>query len=350
MTMRQQLFLHIGDCKTGSTVVQTMLAGGHVVPQDVRLFYPGQAAHGQLQTSLGSRPDLYPARWQAIARRLASADWDVAVLSSELFEFSQPAKVARALQENLPEYADTVKVIAYIRPHAGRVLSQFAENLKLSHDTGTMAQFLDRFIDTGHLNYTKRLDAWHEQFPGRLIVRPFIRDQLKNGDVRDDFLSIILNGGAYTRGGEQDPNVSLCLADLALVRLLQRRFCESGEVPIENRVAFGKVFGRLLQARAPTGTGEKLGLPRALYERIRAHCLEDAQNMDQTWASPPCFERALETAADGVIAHPQSLEAEIHHSPETLRQTMVWGDLILHQMQDPPKVFGKRMRAIPSRH
>jgi hypothetical protein len=346
----RQLFLHIGDCKTGSTVVQTMLAGGHVVPQDVRLFYPGQSAHGQLQTSLGSRADLYPARWQSMARRLTNADWDVAVLSSELFEFSQPARVARALRENLPQHADSVKIIVYIRPHAGRVLSQFAENLKLSHDTGTLAQFLDRFIDAGRLNYTKRLNAWHEQFPGRLIVRLFIRDQLHKRDVRDDFLSIILKGGAYTRGGEQDPNVSLCLADLAIMRLLQRRFCDSGEVPIENRVAFGKVFGRLLQARAPTETREKLGLPRALYDRIRAHCLEDAQNIDKTWMSSPCFERALETAGADVIAHPQSLEAENHHNAETLRQTMVWGDLIARQMQEPPKVFTKRMRAIPLRH
>jgi len=327
-----------------------MLAGGHVVPQDMRLFYPGHAAHGQLQTSLGSRPNLYPARWQSMARRLAEADWDVAVLSSELFEFSQPARVARALRENLPEHADTVKIIVYVRPHAGRVLSQFAENLKLSHDTGTMAQFLDRFIGAGRLNYAKRIDAWHEHFPGRLIVRPFIRDHLHKGDVRDDFLSIILNGGAYTRGGEQDPNASLCLGDLAIMRLLQRRFCEAGEVPIENRVAFGKVFARLLQARAPTGACEKLGLPRGLYDQIRAHCLKDAQIMDKTWMSSPCFEHALENAGADVIAHPQSLEAEIHHSAETLRQTMVWGDLILRQMQDPPKAFTKRMRAVPARH
>ena len=327
-----------------------MLARGHVTPQGLRLFYPGNSAHGQLVRSLGHRPELYPGRWQNIAKRLADTDWDVAVLSSELFEFARPAKVARALRDNLPDYADTVKIITYVRPHAGRALSQFAENLKLGHDTGDMAQFLDRFLDAGRLRYGDRLGKWHDQFPGQLIVRPFVRDQLVKGDVRHDFLSIILGGAPYTIDHGQNQNASLCLADLALMRLLQRRFGEMKDLPFENRVTFGKVFGELLHARPSPGDSEKLRLPRGVYDRIRAHCQQDAQNMDATWLSTPCFTRALDKAADDVIAQPQSLEAETYHTAETLRQAMVWGDLILRQMQDQPKAFAKRLRANPAHH
>ena len=158
--MTRRLVLHIGDCKTGSTILQTMLARGDCTPEGLRLFSPGNGAHGALARSLGDRKALYPARWNGIARRLAETDWDIAVLSSELFEFIKPAKVARAVDTHLAALADEIEVVAYVRPHVGRVLSQFAENLKLGHDTGTLEEFVTRFLDRGRLHFADRLAAW----------------------------------------------------------------------------------------------------------------------------------------------------------------------------------------------
>jgi len=339
----KQLYLHIGDCKTGSTVIQTMLAGGHAAPEQSRLFYPGQSAHGRLVTSLGRLRDIYPKPWKHVAKRLDQQAWDVAVLSSELFEFSKPDRVAKAIRENLPEYADTLKIIAYVRPHASRVLSQFAENLKLGHSTGDMADFANRFLGIGRMNYIARLARWKAEFGDRLIVRPFVRDFLEAGDVRVDFMRQILADEPFELEGDQDNNSSLTLPDLTLMRLLQRRF-EAAQVPMDNRVNFGKRFGRLLHAR-PTGQpGEKLALARGLYDQIATNCREDARQMDQVWVGAPCFLPALEQAENAVIDQPQSLEAADHHNPETLRQTQAWADLILRQMNDAPPEFRKRLR------
>lgn len=343
--MSRRLVLHIGDCKTGSTILQTMLARGDGQPLSQTLFTPGQGVHGALARGLGDRKSLYPDRWQGVARRLNNAQWDVAVLSSELFEFIRPNAVARAVRNHLPDYAENTTVVAYVRPHIGRVLSQFAENLKLGHDTETLAAFVDRFVAAGRLQYAERLSRWKDAFGDRLVVRPFVRDRLQAGDVRHDFLTLLFGDGQYTlRDSGQDSNAALTVPDLAIMRLLQRRFAVAGDMPMDNRVAFGKRFGQLLRYTPPGVATEKLRLPRAEYDRLKDACKQDAMRMDADWFGGPCFVPELERAGAETIDAPQSLEASDYHGPETLRLMTAWADLLVRQMTDDPKDFGKRLR------
>ncbi len=339
--MTRRLILHVGDCKTGSTILQSMLARGDCTPEGLRLFSPGQGMHGPLARSLGDRPALYPARWDGIAKRLSEADWDVAVLSSELFEFINPRKVARAVARHLAPLNAELRVIAYIRPHAARVLSQFAENLKLAHDTDDFAAFMVRFVAAGRLDFSARLTAWREAFGDAFIVRPFERAFLNQSDVRHDFLNLILDGAPYTlTNSGQDDNASLALPDLALMRHLQRRF---DGLPLDNRVTFGKQMAQLLRA-APAST-EKLRLPEPLYTRLRAHCEQDAAALDTEWVKAPCFVPALAAAAETTVPTPQSLDARDHLGADAIRIAEAFADLLIRQMDDDPKAFGKRLRA-----
>lgn len=341
----RQLYLHVGDCKAGSTILQTMLARGDCTPDGLRLFYPGQGSHAALARSLGNRPELYPGRWAAAARRLRRATWDVAVLSSELFEFAHPDRVARAIRDHLPDHAATVRVVVYVRPHAARVLSQFAENIKLGHDTCGLGAFYDRFSALGRLDYAGRLGRWRDRFGDRMIVRPFLRDRLARGDVRHDFLSVILGGAAYRlRDSGQDDNAALPVADLALMRMLQRRFHQTAGIDAEARVAFGKQFGRLLRDLPPPAPAEPLRLSRALCRRLQADCAADAARLDAEWIGAPCFVPALERACDAAAAEEQSLDAADHFAPETLRQARAWAELLQRQMTDDPRELWQRFR------
>ncbi|WP_370302644.1 hypothetical protein [Pseudooceanicola sp.] len=343
--MTQRLVLHVGDCKTGSTILQTMLGNGDCRPERLRLFTPGNGVHGALARSLGDRKSLYPARWKGAARRLAEAEWDVAVLSSELFEFIAPQAVAEALRTHLPQYWDRTTVVAYIRPHMGRALSQFAENVKLGHEIGDFPDFVARFEQIGRLKYAKRLARWRDAFGDRLVVRPFLRDRLEQGDVRHDFLSLILHGDSYTLADSgQDDNASLPLADLALMRMIQQRFHANPDIPDDNRVTFGKQFGRLLRDLPSPRPADKLRLPRAVYDRLYDDCRADAERMDAEWFGGPCFLPELEAARDTVTDSDQSLAAEDHFDPETLRLVTAWAELIQRQMRDEPKQFGPRLR------
>lgn len=340
--MGRRLILHVGDCKTGSTILQTMLARGDCAPEGLRLFTPGNGNHGGLPLSLGANKATYPARWNGIARRLSEAEWDVAVVSSELFEYSKPERVAEAANEHLAALADQISVIAYVRPHVGRLLSQCAESLKLGHESGTLESFVERFLASGRLDFAKRLAGWRAAFGDAFHVRPFLRDRLKQGDVRHDFLDFALDGAPYrlTDSG-QDDNAALPVPDLALMRMLQARFADK---PLDNRVAFGKQFGRLLRELPPTVPAEPLRLPRALYDAIYPQARSDAERLDAEWVAAPCFLADLEAARDRTIDQPQSLLAEDHHGPETLRLMTAWAELLLHQMDDEPKAFGKRLR------
>lgn len=343
--MVRQLVLHGGDCKTGSTILQTMLAREDCTPEGVTLFTPGNGNHGGLARGLGDKPELYPQRWRRTSRRVLQEDCDLAVLSSELFEFIAPDKVAAAVTTHFPDHAADMRVILYIRPHVSRVLSQFAENVKLGHSMGNLADFVEGFIKSGRLSYSDRLARWQAAFDSRLTVRPFVRADLALGDVRHDFLRQVLGDTPYSlRDSGQDDNAALPVPDLALMRYLQSVFASADPLPMDNRVVFGKQYGRLLRDDPRPERGAKLKLTRALYDRLRTACLDDAKEMDRRWFAKPCFEMALEQAGQDLIASEQSLEAEDYFAPETLRQANAWARLLLRQMDDPPEDFGKRLR------
>jgi len=341
----QQLFLHVGDCKTGSTAIQSMLSTGNCAPEGVTLFTPGDGSHHGLAQSLGDRPEYYPKRWDNIAQRFAERDWDVGVLSSELFEFIDPSSIAHAVRTHLADYADTIKVVIYVRPHISRLLSQFAENIKLGHHKGDMYNLVEIFRQNQRLQYADRLDRWRSEFGDRLIVRPFVRNQLVGGDVRRDFLSVLFGDDApVPKDIDQDDNAALTLSDLALMQLLQQWFEERGNLPLDNKVSFGKEFGRLLRDIPPVSAGEKLRLPKDLYDTLLTECRPDAERMDAEWWGTPCFVPALKEAANRVTDTAQSLDAADYHGPETLRLMKVWADLIMRQMEDRPEAFADRLR------
>jgi hypothetical protein len=342
--MTRRLVLHIGDCKTGSTILQSMMARGDAVAEGLRLFTPGAGSHGGLARALGDRPQLYPQRWERMAKRLSEEDCDIAVLSSELFEFIAPEAVGRALETHFPALAAEARVIVYVRPHASRVLSQFAENVKLGHSMGSLSAFADKFMNDGRLDYAGRMERWRAVFGERLVVRPFVRSELDNGDVRHDFMTVLLEGAPYTmRDSGQDDNASLTVPDLALMRLIQSRFDAEGSLSMDSRVAFGKRFGRLLRDNPGRVAGDRLRLTEGLYARLAETCQKDALRMDETWFGHSCFALELERASLGLVSEAQSLDAQEYFTAETLRQARVWAEMTVQQMTMFGDDYAKRL-------
>lgn len=340
--MAPRLVLHIGDCKTGSTVIQTMLGAGEAEIEGLRLRFPGKVGQAALARSLANKPENYPARWEGAARRMMNAEFDIGVLSSEIFEFVAPHKVKAALETHFPDLVETMQVVVYVRPHASRALSQFGENLKLGHELDGIDEFLARFVRNRRLHFAERLEKWRDVFGDRLIVRVFARDRLSGGDVRRDFLETIAPGRAVTiREGVQVDNAQLTLPDLALMRHLQRRF-RLREIGEDARVAFGKQFGRLLSAEPPKVAAPTYRMPNRILDSLRQDLTEDAARMDAEWVGEPCFAPALAEAQG--TDDPQSLEVEDHHAPETIRQAEAWADLVVRFMTDPQTDFVRLIR------
>ncbi|MEX0337544.1 MAG: hypothetical protein AB3N11_00750 [Arenibacterium sp.] len=324
-----------------------MLARGDGEIEGARLFTPGAGNHGGLARSLGDRPHLYPQRWDRVAKRVIDENADITVLSSELFEFIAPRAVLQAIEAHLPGLADTLRVVVYVRPHTARVLSQFAENVKLGHSMGSLDDFVSKFIKAGRLGFSKRIAKWQAVFGNRLVVRPFVRNRLEHEDVRHDFMTVVANGARYhLRETEPDDNASLNIEDLALMRYLQNFFEVLSDVNPDHRVAFGKQLGRLLRDNPAPAAGQKLRLSETLYARLAETCAEDAADMDAKWFGEPCFVTALERANEGLVSEVQSLEAEDYFDAQTLRHARVLAALSLKQMSGFSDTYAQVMNRL----
>ena len=233
--MVKELILHLGDCKTGSTAVQSCLAGGGYVLARGRLCYPAPMHHNALALSVGRISDEaqdhgphLETRFREMARTLAASDADWGVISAELFEFVEPAALKEALDRFLPEYRGRTRLIAYVRPHHARVLSSYAEGVKKTGGPESLASFAQARMGRDWLSFHPRFAAWRDQFGAAFTLRPFLRDRLLGGDVVHDFMAFV-TGGTQTRITDMPlRNPSLSLPELAMLRLAHHQLGASG--------------------------------------------------------------------------------------------------------------------------
>ncbi|MDF2234127.1 hypothetical protein P2H44_16315 [Albimonas sp. CAU 1670] len=320
--MTDRLLIHLGDCKTGTTAIQNVLKQGAWSSEGIDWVYPvdPERLHNCNLASCLYKPKMKKfrgPRWKKVNRRLKRSEADLGILSGEWFEFVDPEILDRILRRWIPDLAEEARLIAYVRPHAERVLSSFQERTKLGQYEGSLAEFHERVLEHGRFLYAERLRKWRAVFGDRYEVRPMVRDRLKDGDVVRDFLDFAVEGAAFeldeTAAAGKSANESLSVQDLAWLRALHR----NSKLPPQ----VGRRAARALQTDGRRG--EKLRLDRALLERMRAAYLADARTLDAEFfggeAEGPmaaAFDRAAESALDA----PQDLSPEAWFGADELRR------------------------------
>lgn len=325
------LVIHLGGHKTGSTSIQSVLAGRRYDAGGAQIFYPavlpGTAAekhrgnHGALAVTLMPKgdPEERARRFGRVAERLRSADAPVAVISAERLEFADPAALADMLEQHLPELRDRTRILVYVRPHAERLVSGYAEQIKQGIFKGTLAELHTRTADLKsprHFHFHRRFRVWHEVFGDRFHLRPMIRDRLLSGDVVADFLDFALDGQPVTLDTPVERNPSLPLEDLALLRRFHLIASPEGRSP-EPVMRFALRLAGQLRDRPVAGT--RVRLDRALAETVVAAYADDAAALDQDFCNGTPFTEALQAAPDQAVSAPQSILAEDHFDPAALR-------------------------------
>ncbi|SFH66736.1 hypothetical protein [Albimonas pacifica] len=321
--MTDRLLIHLGDCKTGTTAIQNVLKQGAWSAEGLSWTYPvdPDRLHHCILASTLHKPKLKASRapiWGRVNRRLAASDADLGILSGEWFEFVDPALMQRTLERFLPDLAPDARLIAYVRPHAERVLSSFQERTKLGQFKGSLDEFHDRVLGRGRFNYAPRLRRWREVFGDRYEVRPMIREVLKDGDVVHDFLDFATQGRPFTvddgAGGGMQANESVSVQDLAWLRALHR----TRQLPQQ----VGRRAARALQSCGRPG--DKLRLDAGLLERVRAAYLEDARILDAEFfgggGAPGPMEAAFDRAAETALETPQDVSPERWYDAGELRR------------------------------
>ncbi|QQA45095.1 hypothetical protein [Pelagovum pacificum] len=274
--MAKRLVLHVGDFKSGSTSIQVCLHRRGVVPQDQSLIYPGRAiGHYRLARAIRSGDEAAIARLsRPLVEEIRASDADVAILSAEHFQDMAPAMTRAWVESWLPELAGDVRVICYVRPHAGFILATYAEQVKLGVRDDEVDAFLDFILPLPRVQFAHRFGSWQREFPD-FILRPVVPGLLSGGDVVRDFFEQVLDG-PFTLEGEVRANSSLSLGDLALMRRFHRWLPLAG--PALREMLALRLQDRL--AHRPEPGARRPVFTEAQLDRVRAACGRDAARLD----------------------------------------------------------------------
>lgn len=359
--MAGEIVLHVGDRETGSSAIQAALAAGAATAPGRRVAYPARTQHRGLAEALvpGRVPPAeVDRRWREAARRLQAAEADIAVVSAESFESVDPALLARTLAAHLPDHAGRIRVIAYVRPHAERVLSSWAQMVKIGRFAGSPAEFHAMTRDKGLCTYAPRFAAWRAAFGPAFTLRPLIRDRLAGGDVVADFFTWLFAGQPFDLAPLPARNDSLGIADLAMLAAFHAQGGpKPGAAPgpwlAEARQRAGwYLASRLAAADGGTGAGgARPALDPALAARIVADYATDAAALDAAFfdtapgETGPMAAALAAAPARATADGPPSLALADHYGPEAQRIITILGrlagDMLTRDPGDWPAHFGR---------
>lgn len=332
--MVREIVFHLGDCKTGTTSIQSVLASQAWQSAAAQICYPARFNNIPLAKTLSveSEKKFRSKRFQALLKDFESSDADIGVVSAEHFEFVDPKVLKSAIEEYLPDYVGRIRLVAYVRPHADRLVSTFAERSKKGLFNKPLAGMHDKLIEDGLLFYTARFNAWREAFGDSFTLRPFLRDALHQGDVVQDFFRFVFSGADFTVTQPTQQNESLSVADVAMMRRLHSRIRSlgGGGKPLRQaQQALGWYLSDILASLPAVEGAEKPRLHRELAHKVVEAYSADAEMLDnQFFDGRPLMKQALAAAPKKAVEAPQSFRAVDHFSAAELRLIEAWAQLI----------------------
>lgn len=338
------LIVHIGDHKTGSTSIQTAFARQQVHLEGQTVAYPARISHNALKPHFKAyasenRPKARNkaiAAFEDLAGKIREAETDFCLISAEAFETVPPPVLHDIVTRFFAPAADEVRVVAYVRPHAARLLSSFAERTKIGLKevmTGTLDTFHESMLQAGRLQYHPRFSALHDLFGDAFLLRPMIRDQLYQGSVVDDFVRHAFGTEAFRVEGQGQANESLALEDLMRLKVLQSHL--EGRQPHRPRHALGWEFARVVDTLPPLQTRTKLRLHKSLARALHAAYLDDARAMDREFfAGQPLLETELDTALETAAEEPQSTDPADYLSASDMRSLSILSEIIAGMLEN----------------
>lgn len=349
--MVKEIVFHLGDKKTGSTSIQAVLRNA-TIRAERTIGYPVFRLHH----SHIPRAILAPHAGKGIAAHFAklrtmieASDRDIQVISAENFEGVYGSQLLAAMEEFMPEYLPHVRLIAYVRPHADRIVSSWSEQIKTGNFSGTLEEFFERNTVTQRFAFHERFKSWRDAFGDRFELRPMVRSLLHKEDVVQDFVSYVLQSEDFTIEGETAANESLTLEDLAVMRMVNEKLGDvysdlrqrdrtgknenlgkreiKATYPANNATAIARNFAINLAAHK-RDHGTKPAFHTDLVTQVQDHYAADAAALDDTFFDGTPMTDALQAITKKAVPEPQILDANALLTPEEIRLAQVMTDFI----------------------
>lgn len=348
---RPQLVLHIGDPKTGTSSIQRALQDKSV-RCDTRNILPWIKMNARnLAFDLVSEDEEKSRQKAARVRKwIDSSKADYAVISSEFMARADPEKLKIVLEHHLPEYIETARVIAYVRPHASRFLAAYIQRTKTGHYFGDFDSFHDDVNRDNPLtlHYSRRFGHWNKVFDGRFTLRPFIRSELQDGDAVSDFYSVLLGDEPFDVSDRIEENVAVTTRSLSGMRLLHQHL-KNQKIDPTSRSLLGTAIANYF---IPMGdiVGQKPKLDRTTAERIIATYRDDAQRLDDAFFSRPMMTEALDASIRDTVDDPLNLDVDRYFSAAEVADMESLSAAIVRSYRTCPKIWALHHRARTRKH
>ena len=334
------LVIHIGDHKTGSTAIQYAFARSAVQLQAGTVSYPAALNHTVLRRhcdAFGPKGNA-KARAEAetafdrLAERVRASGSEICLISAEALAAADPQVLALLVANHFHDAADEIRVVAYVRPHMPRFLSNFTEQMKIGRVSGPMQVYHERTQKSGRFRYHPRFTTWRSAFGEAFILRPFVKAELHRGDVVADLLRHGFGEEGFEITGPAPANESLCLEDLMRLKLLQSHMQQH---PQALRHALGWDFARLIGTLPPPAAPVKLQLHRKLAQRLHDAYLEDARAMDHDFfGGDSLLETELDQALKVAVESPQKLDPAAHLEAEEIRSLTLMAQMVSGMLEN----------------
>jgi len=201
--MKKHLYLHIGTWKTGTTSIQDTFFNQRKLLRRYNVHYPDISSnHSFLPSSFHpNSEDCFGTKIKRLKGK-ALESWHQrslkdfekglsspnTVVSSEFLLGLKPEGI-RKMKAYLSRLFDEITIVVYVRHPLDHISSAISEQVKQGHYG----------IDEAYRIHSKfreleKIDNWKEVFgEKRMNVRAFDRINFINGDLIDDFLSIIFS-------------------------------------------------------------------------------------------------------------------------------------------------------------
>lgn len=350
--MIQELIIHIGDCKTGSTSIQNALSQGAYSCRETSVFYPAKstqkiftASHNGLAATLWRKGAPAPKQgFMQLAKSFEASTADIGIVSAEHFEFVSPVDLKAAIEAYLPGFRADIRIIAYVRPHGEQLLSRFVQMTKLAGFDGDLESFQRRLQRKRRLHYTPRFQKWRAVFGDRFTLRPMVRSHLSQGDVVHDFFVCVYGATAFSLKEFPHQNAALSVEDLALLRHMHTVLRAE-----PNLGATRKKRGRYLVNAIesdPDPRATKPRLHRAMAEKVAQIYQQDAAQLDAEFFEGTPISDGLQKSIETAVHAPQSFEAADYFSPETLRVACLGARALMSVMVDSVAAEGRRAQRL----